>query len=130
MVALRGPNRDLCIEAARRARGAGDAAVYIIFVDEIPGLFFPPRTGPSVEALDVLDAAVSDINKAGMEAVPIWRIAHDAGASIAEAAEELAVRCVLVGTTARSAVWQFLRGDVLKELIRELPDPIHVVICE
>jgi len=130
MVALRGPNRNLCVEATRRARGAGDAAVYVIFVDEIPGLFFPPRTGPSDEALDVLDEAVSDINKAGMEAVPIWRIAHDAGASIAEAAEELAVKCILVGTTARSAVWQFLRGDVLKELIRELPDPIHVVICE
>jgi hypothetical protein len=37
---------------------------------------------------------------------------------------------VLVGTTARSTVWQFLRGDVLKQLVSELPDPIHVVICE
>ena len=46
LVALRGPNQNLCREAARRARGAGDAAVYVIFVDEIPGLFFPPRTGP------------------------------------------------------------------------------------
>jgi hypothetical protein len=35
-----------------------------------------------------------------------------------------------MGTTARSAVWQFLRGDVLKELLRELPEPVHVVICE
>jgi nucleotide-binding universal stress UspA family protein len=65
-----------------------------------------------------------------MEAVPIWRLAHNAGASIAEAAEELQVKCVLMGTSARSTVWQFLRGDVLKQLINELPDPIHVVICE
>jgi hypothetical protein len=35
-----------------------------------------------------------------------------------------------MGTSARSAVWQFLRGDVLKQLIKGLPDPIHVVICE
>jgi amino acid transporter len=130
LVALRGPNRSLCREAARRARGAGDAAVYVVFVDEVPGLFFPPRTGPSEDALDVLDSAIYDIRKEGMEAVPIWRIAHNAGASIAEAAEELDVRCVLMGTPARSMVWMFLRGHVLKELIAELPEPIHVVICE
>lgn len=130
LVALRGPNPNLCREAARRARGAGDAAVYVIFVDEVPGLFFPPRTGPSDDGIEVLDAAVRDIRKEGMEAVPIWRLAHDAGASIAEAAEEMGVRCVLMGTSARSAVWHFLRGDVLKQLLKELPDPVHVVICE
>ena len=73
LVALRGPNKNLCREAARRARGAGDAAVYVIFVDQIPGLFFPPRTGPSDDALEVLDAAVKDITAEKMEAVPIWR---------------------------------------------------------
>ena len=130
LVALRGPNKNLCREAARRARGAGDAAVYVIFVDQIPGLFFPPRTGPSDDALDVLDAAVKDIAAEKMEAVPIWRLAHNPGASIAEAAEELQARCVLMGTTARSAVWTFLRGDVLKELLSELPEQVHVVICE
>jgi nucleotide-binding universal stress UspA family protein len=130
LVALRGRNPNLCREAAHRARGAGDAAVYVIFVDQIPGLFFPPRTGPSDDALDVLDAAVKDIAAAKMEAVPIWRLAHNPGASIAEAAEELQSRCVLMGTTARSAVWTFLRGDVLKELLSELPEQVHVVICE
>jgi nucleotide-binding universal stress UspA family protein len=130
VVALRGVNRNLCREAARRARGAGDAAVYIIVVDEIPGLFFPPKTGPSDDALEVLEAAVMDVEREGMQAVPVWRLAHNAGASIAEAAEELGARCVLMGTTARSAVWQFLRGDVLKELLRELPEQVHVVICE
>ncbi|HEY2903206.1 MAG TPA: universal stress protein [Polyangia bacterium] len=130
LVAMRGPNRHLCKEAARRARGVGDAAVYVIFVDEIPGLFFPPLTGPSDEALDVLNAAVYDITKEGLEAIPLWRLAHNAGASIAEAAETLEVKCLMVGTTQRSSVWQFLRGDVLKQLISELPEPIHVVICE
>ena len=66
----------------------------------------------------MLDAAVEDIDAEKMEAVPIWRLAHNPGASIAEAAEELGVRCVLMGTTARSAVWSFLRGDVLKELLQ------------
>ncbi len=130
MVALRGRNHNLCREAARRARGAGDAAVVLIVVDEVPGLFFPPRTGPSDDALEVLEGAVADIADEKMAAVPVWRLAHDAGASIAEAAEALGIRCVFMGTTARSAVWQFLRGNVLKRLLRELPEPVHVVICE
>ena len=130
LLALRGPNRNLCKEAARRARGVGDAAIYVIFVDEIPGLFFPPRTGPSDDALDVLNAAVYDITHEGLEAIPLWRLAHNAGASIAEAAEILQVKCLMVGTTHRSSVGQFLRGDILKQLIKELPEPIHVVICE
>ena len=78
----------------------------------------------------MLEAAVVDIASEKMEAVPIWRLAHNPGASIAEAAEALQARCVLKGTTARSAVWTFLRGDVLKELLRELPEQVHVVICE
>jgi Universal stress protein family len=130
LVALRGSNRNLCREAARRAKGVGDGAVYVIFVDEIPGLFFPPRTGPSDDALDVLGAAVSDIRREGLEAIPLWRLAHNAGASIAEATEVLGVKCLMVGTTQRSTVWQFLRGDILKQLVKELPEPVHVVICE
>jgi nucleotide-binding universal stress UspA family protein len=65
-----------------------------------------------------------------MDAVPMWRLAHDAGASIAEAAEELGANCVMIGTTHRGAVWHFLQGSVLKRLVAELPDKVRVVICE
>jgi nucleotide-binding universal stress UspA family protein len=130
LVALRSPNPNLCIEAARRARGVGDSALYLMFVDEIPGFLFPPRRGPTPEALRVLRAAVNDVRTAGMDAVPVWRLAHDAGASIAEAAEELGANCVMIGTTHRGAVWHFLQGSVLKRLVAELPEKIRVVICE
>jgi amino acid transporter len=130
LLAMRSGNPALCREAARRARGMGDTAVYTIYVDEIPGLLFPPRRGPSVEALRVLRTAVSELRAAGMDAVPIWRLAHDAGASIAETAEELGTTCVFIGTTQRSSVWHFLQGTVLKRLIAELPDEVHVVICQ
>jgi nucleotide-binding universal stress UspA family protein len=130
LVALRQGNPHLCREAARRAKGMGDTAVYVVFVDEIPGLLFPPRRGPSGEALRVLRTAVNELRAAGMDAVPIWRLAHDAGASIAETAEEMGATCVFIGTTQRSAVWHFLQGSVLKRLIAELPDEVHVVICQ
>jgi amino acid transporter len=130
LLALAAPNLPLCKEAARRAKGAGDSAVYVVYVDEIPGLLFPPKRGPSQEALRVLRTAVHDLRQVGMDAVPVWRLAHDAGASIAECAEELAVRTVFIGTPTRGAVWHFLQGTVLKRLVTELPDKIHVVICE
>jgi nucleotide-binding universal stress UspA family protein len=129
-MALRSKNPALCQEAARRAKGVGDSAVYIIYVDEIPGFLFPPRRGPSQDALRVLRAAVTDLREHGMDAVPVWRLAHDAGASIAEAAEELRATGILIGTTHRGAVWHFLQGSVLKRLIAELPEDIHVVICQ
>jgi amino acid transporter len=129
LVALRAPNLRLFQEAAARARGSGENAVYLIFVDEIPGLFFPPNTGPSREAREVLAVAVEFFRHAGLVAIPIWRMAHDAGASLAGAARRLDVDAVLVGTSQRSAVWHLLRGNVLESLVRELPDRSHVWIC-
>jgi nucleotide-binding universal stress UspA family protein len=108
----------------------GDTALYVICVDEIPGLLFPPRRGPSAEALRTLQTAVRELRGAGVDAVPLWRLAHDAGASIAEAAEDLGASCVFIGTTQRSSVWHFLQGSVLKRLIAALPESVHVVICQ
>ncbi len=130
LLALHSRNPALCKEAARRARGMGDSAVYVVFVDEVPGFLFPPRRGPSKTALRVLRELAADLRAAGIDAVPIWRLAHDAGASLAEAAEALGVTSVFIGTAQRSTIWHFLQGSVLKRLIAELPEKVHVVICE
>jgi nucleotide-binding universal stress UspA family protein len=129
LVAVRAANLRLFQEALARARGAGDAAVYVIFVDEVPGLFFPPKAGPTREARQVLQAAVDYFKQAGVTAVPIWRMAHDAGASVAGAARKLAMEAVMVGTSQRNAVWHLLRGSVLKSLVDELPHSTRVWIC-
>jgi amino acid transporter len=129
LVAVRAPNLRLFQEALARARGAGDQAVYVLYVDEIPGLFFPPKSGPSREARHVLQGAVDYFRQAGMTAIPVWRMAHDAGASIAGAARKLAVEAVMVGTSQRNAVWHLLRGSVLKSLVQQLPLSMRVWIC-
>jgi amino acid transporter len=129
LVAVRAANLRLFQEALARARGAGDQSVYVIFVDEVPGLFFPPKAGPSRDARAVLQAAVDYFKQAGFTAVPIWRMAHDAGASVAGAARKLGMEAVMVGTSQRNAVWHLLRGNVLKSLVRELPATTRVWIC-
>jgi amino acid transporter len=128
LVALRSANLRVFQEALARVRGCGENAVYLIFVDEIPGLFFPPNTGPSREAREVLAIAVEYFKEAGLVAVPIWRMAHDAGASLAGAARRLGVEAVLLGTSQRGAVWHLLRGNVLRSLVRELPEDMRVWI--
>lgn len=129
LVAIRAPNLRLFQEALARARGAGDGAVYILYVDEIPGLFFPPKTQPSRDAVEVLTTAVDYFRQADFVAIPIWRMAHDSGASIAGAAHRLGVDAVMVGTSQRNAVWHLLRGNVLRSLVRDLPNAVRVWIC-
>jgi amino acid transporter/nucleotide-binding universal stress UspA family protein len=128
LIALRSANLRMFQEALARVRGCGESVVYLIFVDEIPGLFFPPNTGPSREAREVLAVAVEYFKEAGLVAIPIWRMAHDAGASLAGAARRLGVEAVLLGTSQRGAVWHLLRGNVLRSLVRELPDGTRVWI--
>jgi nucleotide-binding universal stress UspA family protein len=129
LVSMRAPNLRLFQQAVARVRGSDEKVVYLLFVDEIPGLFFPPKTGPSHEAQDVLATGVEYFRQADIVAIPIWRMAHDAGASIASAARRLGVTAVLVGTSQRSAVWHLLRGNVLKSLVAELPRDTRVWIC-
>ena len=129
LVALRSPNVRMFQEAAARVHGNSESAVYVIFVDEIPGLFFPPNTGPSREARESLAVTVEYFKAAGIVAIPVWRMAHDAGASLAGAARRLGVDAVLVGTSQRSAVWHLLRGNVLRSLVRDLPDRTRLWIC-
>ena len=129
LVAMRAPNLRLFQEATARVRGSGEQAVYLIFVDEIPGLFFPPKVGPSREAKEVLASGVEYFRQADIVAVPLWRMAHDAGASVAGAARRLGVGAVLVGTSQRSAVWHLLRGNILKSLVADLPNETRVWIC-
>jgi amino acid transporter/nucleotide-binding universal stress UspA family protein len=129
LVAMRAPNLRLFQEAAARVRGVGENAVYLLFVDEIPGLFFPPKAGPSHEAREVLAVAVDFFRRADIVAIPIWRMAHDAGSSVAGAAQRLGVDAVLVGTSQRSALWHLLRGNVLRTLTAQLPARTHVWIC-
>lgn len=129
LVAVRAPNLRLFQEALARARGAGDQAVYLLYVDEVPGLFYPPKDGPSREANEVLTAGVDYFRQADFVALPIWRMAHDAGASVAGAAKKLGVSAVMVGTSQRTAIWHLLRGNVLRSLVRELPEQTRVWIC-
>jgi nucleotide-binding universal stress UspA family protein len=100
----------------------------VLYVDEVPGLFVPRDTEPSHEARKVLEEATAWFDTRGLQALPIWRLSNDTGASIAEVAERLGVEAVFVGTSQRGALWRVLRGNVVARLIARAPTRTRIVI--
>jgi len=130
LVALRDINPRLVEEAIRRAKGAGDTALFVLGVTEWPGLFSGEQAQPERELLEALEDAADRIRAAGITPIPIWRLSHDAPQSIADAAHRLHVDSVMVGVSHRSNLVHMLRGSVLKGLHRLLPGDkilIHTV---
>jgi amino acid transporter len=128
LVCLRGPNQRLLEEAATHVGGEEEHAVAVLFVEEVPGLFVPRDTQPSREAREVLAEAVAWLGQQGITAVPVWRLAQEAGDAIVEAALELGVKAILVGTSQRGALWRVLRGNVLARMVARIPREVRIVI--
>lgn len=128
LVCLRGPNQRLLEEAARHCAGGKENDIAVLFVEEVPGLFVPRDTEPSAYARSVLEEAVAWLNARGGTAVPIWRLAQDAGEAIAQVARALDVSAILVGSSQRGALWRLLRGNVIAKLIARAPRDARLVI--
>ena len=128
LVCLRGPNQSLLEEAAAHVAGTGENDIAVLFVEEVPGLFVPRDTEPSAYARSVLEQAVEWLNARGGTAVPIWRLAQDAGEAIAGVAVTLGVKAILVGTSQRGTLWRLLRGNVIGRLITRVPRETRIVI--
>jgi nucleotide-binding universal stress UspA family protein len=128
LVCLRGPNQRLLEEAATHVAGQKEHDIAVLFVEEVPGLFVPRDTQPSAYARSVLEEAVAWLNERGGTAVPIWRLAQDAGGAIADVSSALGVQAILVGTSQRGTLWRLLRGNVLARLIARVPRETRIVI--
>lgn len=123
-----GANEPLLEKTAQRLRQGGEQQLYLLFVDEIPGLFYPAGVGPSAEANEVLTRGVAFLERLGVTAVPVWRVGHRAGETIAEAVRELGATYVIIGTSRRTPLWKLLRGSVLRDLTRGMPSGAQLVV--
>jgi hypothetical protein len=97
-------------------------------VDEMPGLFLPNEIKPTTEAINVLIGSCAALSKRGISCIPVWRMAEDAGYSIAEAAKNLGVKHVFVGSSQRTFFWRMVRGRMLKNLAERLPETSDLII--
>jgi amino acid transporter len=128
LVCLRGPNQSLLEEAANHVAGTKENDIAVLFIEEVPGLFVPRDTEPSAYARAVLEEAVGWLNARGGTAVPIWRLAQDAGDAIVHVSTALGVKAILVGTSQRGTLWRLLRGNVIGRLVTRVPRETRIVI--
>ncbi len=128
IVALRYVNAHLLETAVTYAKGMKRGNIYVVYVDEMPGLFLPPVIKPTPEAIQVLTTSCNVLEKMGVAGIPIWRMAEDAGLSLAEAAKGLGVKHVFVGSSKRTFFWRMVRGRMLKRLAAELPEDADLII--
>ncbi len=131
IVAVRGRNPNVVAEGIRRAKGMGDTALYCIYVEEWPGLFYD-REGvlPSEAGIEALTMAARQAALVGIELIPIWTTSHATAEGIARAARELEVNAVLIGVSRRSALYRLFRGQVVKRLARRMPPNCRLIICD
>jgi len=129
LVALKSVNPFLLEEAALRVKAKGENSIYLTYVEESPpSRELPTELEPSTESLEILGQAQKEMEAKGITAVPVWRLGENPGKLIADAARQLGVSTVMIGTTKRSALTALLRGDVLRTLARNLPKDCHLVI--
>jgi amino acid transporter len=129
LVGLKTVNRHLLDEAVLRAKALEENSVYLSYVEESPPPIDTPwEIEPSRESLEVLGKAQKLLEEKGLTAVPVWQLGTDPGKLIAQAARELSVNTVMIGTTRRSALVNLIRGEILRSLARNLPSECHLVI--
>jgi len=128
IVAVREASPSLLRAAADWANKQGERAVCVLYVEEVPGLFYPPKLGPSEEASRVLSESVRQLEARDVKGIPVWRMSHDAADSVAGAARNLKAKLVLVGVSRRSTLWKVLRGHVVRGLKKHLPDGVELRI--
>ena len=126
LVAVLGQNPYLIGEAINRERGLGGKFLYAIHVEERPGLFVDAAAKPSQEAVDSLLFAHAEAQKHNFTLIPVWTISYAASEGIARAATMLNVDTVALGVGRRSSIYHLLRGHVINNLIKRLPEKCHL----
>jgi nucleotide-binding universal stress UspA family protein len=130
LVPVRGFRQPLMDAANTLAKQRGFPAVHLLYVDEIPGLYYPPKVGPSAEGIRTMAHCSQYVEAQGMSAVPVWRLSHDAATSIASAARKLGCKVVMVGASERTALWTVFRGSVLRGLSEKLDKSVELVMAD
>ena len=122
-------NIRLIEEAITREKGLNGNAIYVLYVEERPGLFVGSEARePSSESRETLRFAAKTAQQRGFELIPIWTVSYNAAEAIARAARVLAVDTVMMGVSRRNAVYHLLRGHVVNGLTRRLPQSCHLLL--
>jgi nucleotide-binding universal stress UspA family protein len=130
LVAMRGDMK-LFRFALGEAKSKG-AELLILFVRHVAVPTLGPANVPNVEAdpeaLAIFSQAEEEAAAAGVEVHSLYAVGHDIPEAILEFAVTHGVDTLILGATQRGALWHAMKGDVLQEVAKYLPERIDLVI--
>lgn len=133
MVAARGwtPVLQFAVDEAR-LRGA---ILYVLYVRVIVVAMPSPAAKPEPArwqndrpAAELMNGMLELGQKSGVKVMPVYAVSDDVAASILDLSATLGIDMLVVGAPQRSSLAALLRGDVVTEVARHLPDTIQLVI--
>lgn len=133
MVAARGvtPLLRFALEEAQLRQGS----LYVLYVKELavslPGT--PTRSNPARwqhdhQAAGIMTAAIRMGEQHKVPVVPVYAISDDPATTILDLAATFGVDILMLGAPQRRRLVQLLKGDVVTQVARNLPENIQLVI--
>jgi len=133
MVAARGitPVLRYSIEEAH-LRGA---ALYVLFVRAVavnlpgaPTAQERPRWQQDRQAAEIMYGMIELSKKTGVKVVPLYAVSDDPAITILDMAATIGVDILMLGASHRQTLAHLLRGNVVTEVAKNLPENIQLVI--
>ena len=133
LVAARGitPVLRFALEEARLRQGN----LYVLYVKQLAVNLLGPLANPERprwqndrEAAEIMYGMPDLAQSTGVTVLPMYAISDNPAATINDIAATLGVDMLMLGTPHRSSLVKLLRGDVVTEVARNLPENIQLII--
>jgi amino acid transporter/nucleotide-binding universal stress UspA family protein len=133
MVAARGmtPVLRFALEEARLRQ----ANLYVLYVRELAvalpaplPLSEPPRWQNNPQAATIMSSMLALARENGVSMIPLYSVSENPAATILDSAATLGVDILILGSSHRHRLVSILKGDVVTEVARNLPDNIQLVL--
>ncbi|HEX3798559.1 MAG TPA: amino acid permease [Verrucomicrobiae bacterium] len=133
MVAARGitPVLKFALEEARFRKGA----LYVLYVKEL-AVNMPARIEPTERlrwqddrrAAEIMYGMLDIARDAGVQIVPLYSVSENAAMSILDLSATLGIDLLILGASQRQTLASLLKGNVVTEVAKSLPENIQLVI--
>jgi amino acid transporter/nucleotide-binding universal stress UspA family protein len=133
LVAARGftPVLRFALEEARLRQGS----LYVVYVKQLavnlPGpLADPerPRWQTDRQAAEIMYGMFDLAQNSGVKVLPVYAVSENPAVTIIDIAATLGVDMLMLGAPHRSSMAKLLRGNVVTEVARDLPENIQLII--
>jgi nucleotide-binding universal stress UspA family protein len=133
LVAARGftPVLKFALEEAKLRQGN----LYVLYIKQLsvalPGPLANterPRWQNDRQAAEIMYGVLDLAREVGVSVLPVFAVSDSPAGTIVDVAATLGVDMLMLGSPHRSALAKLLRGDVVSEVARNLPENIQMVI--